>query len=65
MKLTREDLAMMLDEMNNNNADCIDVTIWCKTTEPFFHIDLMVKNKNSQSKYDAYKVLVKDICPKM
>lgn len=25
MKLTREDLAMMLDEMNNNNADCIEV----------------------------------------
>ena len=25
MKLTREDLAMMLDEMNNNNADYINV----------------------------------------
>ena len=25
MKLTREDLAMMLDEMNNNNADYIEL----------------------------------------
>ena len=27
MKLTREDLAMMLDEMNNCGADCIDVDV--------------------------------------
>ena len=27
MKLTREDLAMMLDEMNNNNADCIELDV--------------------------------------
>lgn len=26
MKLTREDLAMMLDEMNNSGADYIEVT---------------------------------------
>ena len=26
MKLTREDLAMMLDEMNNKKADYIEVT---------------------------------------
>lgn len=64
MKLTREDLAMMLDEMNNNHADCIDVNLWCKTTDSFFHIDLAVKNKNSQSTYDKYKVLITDVYPK-
>lgn len=28
MKLTREDLAMMLDEMNNYGADYIDVDVY-------------------------------------
>lgn len=28
MELTREDLAMMLDEMNNNNADCIELDVY-------------------------------------
>ena len=28
MKLTREELAMMLDEMNNNNADCIELDVY-------------------------------------
>lgn len=27
MKLTREDLTMMLDEMNNNHADYIEVDV--------------------------------------
>lgn len=64
MKLTREDLAMMLDEMDNNNADYIDVNLWCKITDSFFHVDLAIRNKNPQSKYDAYKVLFSDIYPK-
>ena len=28
MKLTREDLAMMLDEMNNNHADYIELYMY-------------------------------------
>lgn len=28
MKLTREDLAIMLDEMNNNNADYIKLDVY-------------------------------------
>lgn len=28
MKLTKEDLNMMLDEMNKNNADCIELDVY-------------------------------------
>ncbi len=27
MKLTKEDLVMILDEMNKNNADCIELDV--------------------------------------
>ena len=65
MKLTKEDLAMMLDEMNKNHIDGIDILIWCKDKDPYFHIDFAVENMHSISKYDKYKMLVRKTCPKM
>lgn len=64
MKLTREDLAMMLDEVNNNHADGIDILVWCKNKDSYFHIDFAIENMHSKSKYDKYKKLIGETCPK-
>ncbi len=64
MKLTREDLTMMLDEMDKTHVDKIDINVWYKTTDLFFHVDFSVGNINSQSKYDAFKILKSEKLPK-
>lgn len=44
MKLTREDLAMMLDEMNNNHTDYIDVDVYIYGDYEFDFIDFAIYN---------------------
>ena len=45
MKLTKEDLAMMLDEMNNNNADNIEVDVRiCGYDYEFDYVDFDLRD---------------------
>ena len=45
MKLTREDLAMMLDGMNKNNADNIEVDVRiCGYDYEFDYVDFDLRN---------------------
>lgn len=44
MKLTKEDLNMMLDEMNNNNANCIELDVYVCNDYELDHIDFDICN---------------------
>ena len=54
MKLTREDLAMMLDEMDKNNADNIEVDVCIRGYEwelEYIDFDMYNTTQHSRPKY--------------
>ena len=48
MKLTREDLAMMLDEMNNCGADYIDVDVYVRYDYDLSKVDFDACKKDGK-----------------